>query len=44
MRIMKRLTPELYFKIFCLLYKKRIYEKHLDKLIKQVNIVVPGVK
>jgi NAD(P)-dependent dehydrogenase (short-subunit alcohol dehydrogenase family) len=37
MWMMKRLTPETYFKVFCYLYKRGIYEKHLEKLMKLMN-------
>jgi len=41
MWMMKRLTPETYFKVFCFLYKRGIYEKHLEKLMKVMNVIVP---
>jgi hypothetical protein len=36
---MKRWFPELYFKIFGILYKTGIFDRHLVKLLKMLNIV-----
>ena len=36
---MKRWTPELYFKIFGIIYKRGIFDKHLTKLLKILNLV-----
>ena len=44
MWMMKRLTPELYFKVFCILYKSGFYEKHLGTLMKIMNIIVPRLR
>ncbi len=44
MWMLKRLTPETYFKVFCFLYKKGIFEKHLATLLKIMNIAVPRLK
>jgi short-subunit dehydrogenase len=44
MWMVKRLTPELYFKVFCILYKRGIYEKHLGTLMKLMNILVPRLR
>jgi hypothetical protein len=44
MWMLKRLMPETYFKVFCFLYKKGIFEKHLETLLKIMNIAVPRLK
>lgn len=36
---MKRLTPELYFKVFSLIYKTGFYDRHLPRLLKVLNLV-----
>jgi len=36
---MKRLTPELYFKIFGMIYKTGFFDRHLTKLLKVLNLV-----
>ncbi len=36
---MKRWSPELYFKVMSLFYKTGFYDRHLEKLLKVMNIV-----
>jgi hypothetical protein len=36
---MKRWTPELYFKIFGMIYKTGFFDRHLVKLLKVLNVV-----
>ena len=36
---MKRLTPELYFKIFGMIYKTGFFDRHLVKLLRILNVV-----
>jgi hypothetical protein len=35
---MKRWFPELYFKIFGVIYKKGIFDRHLGKLLRVANL------
>jgi uncharacterized SAM-binding protein YcdF (DUF218 family) len=36
---MKRWFPELYFKIFGILYRTGFYDKHLEKLLRVMNLI-----